>query len=161
MSDSQKRLCRLVPLKNRRLGRDAEEDRYNLYLAAESDYRIAAIFSRNRTTIRDWRYSRGLPTHRPRLDLTVLVTEAFRLLYEQGLSDSEIGRRLSRSRSTVRDWRHREGLPVHRKDGSGSVYLKKATSLDAISLEGGAELHELIPDEGWSNWLEEMGATIW
>lgn len=157
-----------IPPRRRKLDAEAEGQRHTLHEATMNDRAIARMVGRHRTTIRSWRVTRGLPSHcpwfahplgRPASPEEISV---FIKLYDVGQNDAEIGRFLGRSRCTVREWRVKRGWPAHRQEPKGgSVYLRQALSMDAPLFEDDRQLHDIVRDDTWSNWLEEMGATVW
>jgi uncharacterized protein YjcR len=119
-----------------------------------------------KSTIRKWRAREGLPPNFSARRSS--VTDQYRKLYDKGYSDQKIADALSRNRYTIRRWRRQNKLPANRREPVCSImrYSRRAGPSNALSLDRsasieGGSLYNIIRDDSWSNWLEEMGATVW
>lgn len=145
----------------------------SLYADGISDSEIGRRLGRSRMTVRDWRIARGLPSNRrakrywtghgdPRyLGPSPADIALFLEMHRAGKLDREIAAALDRDKSTICAWRIARRLSSNRPVGSGCVDPRYARSLDAPMLERGMQMHDILRDDSWSNWLEEMGATVW
>lgn len=156
-------------------------ERLSLYESGLSDGRIAELQAVHPVTILHWRRRLRLganfpppftgPCKRTGTDWSDTVRE----LHSTGASDIQISRLMQQGRGVGRYWRLKLGLPRNfepicgPRRGDGVVRPTRNTirvisvadySLDAPSPSGKAWV-ENLRDDSWSNWLEEMGATVW
>ena len=94
----------------KRLVKEMQELREELYRAGESDQTIAERTGTKLGTVRAWRQYHKLPANDQR-KLPKYDRDKMREYYRQGMSDSEIGMRLGCYNSTVAAWRKENGLP--------------------------------------------------
>lgn len=151
-----------------------ERERRALYDAGYSDVDIGKAVGRRACSIWLWRRTRGLPAlYSPRDPATPAALEERLALYKQGLNDRAIARIQRVGRTAVRAWRYRRNLyrndePWHLRRRAGVRPATKTlriesvadVSLDAPDAFGRARIDSLR-DDSWSDWLEEMGATVW
>lgn len=71
--------------------------------------------------------------------------------------DATLARELGCHRSTVSWVRRGQGIRAYTPPNSPPIRIY---SIDAPRFLGGS-FHEVHRDHSWSNWLEEMGATVW
>lgn len=148
-------------------------ERSFLYERGIGDALIARHQGVNPSSIRKWRYRRCLRSNNPPSSSIDWSTE-YRELYNQGLSDKRISRILHKGVGFGHFWRRKLGLPRNyeplfckRRAGaatqtSNTTRIKSIAdiSLDEPNNFGRARI-EYLRDDSWSNWLEEMGATVW
>lgn len=140
-----------------------QSERLNLYNSGLSDAAIAARQGVTKNAVATWRVRRQLP---PNLNLHSPLTpgeEARRTsLFATEMGDRAVAQKLGRSRRAVRDWRVRRGIAPKevRRRHDGEIGLLSSVSLDDPGSMGRSR-YDVIADGRWSNWLEEMGATVW
>lgn len=119
--------------------------------AGLSNAEIAKMVGRDRKAIAQTREKLGYPPmweEDGRLSPSRRA-ERFRLM-KAGWTDIQIAMHQRRSVLTVRQFRERHGLPL----ATGTLD-EKARVIGLHAVEYG------LADDTWSNWLEEMGATVW
>ena len=137
--------------------------RLALYQRGRSDRQIAEALHRQPATIASWRRRLRLPANGNAGFLDSKSDQARLHLYAKGMIDKEIAKVCERSPSSIAQWRKRKGLPAQIRSlmRSASVGSTRLKSLDAPIGESLGNLHEIVCDDSWSDWLEEMGATVW
>jgi len=93
----------------KKLVKEMQELREELYRAGESDQTIAERTGTKIGTVRAWRQYHKLPANDQR-KLIKYDRGMMREYYRQGMNDTEIGRRLGCYSSTVAEWRKQNGL---------------------------------------------------
>jgi hypothetical protein len=138
---------------------ERNEERLRLYGQGLLDPQIGHAQGVTSESVYGWRRRRKLP---PNDSLKIafvygneakhaLMRERLRLI-EIGWTDASIARHQHRDCKAIRDFRRRQGLAA----GPGTLDDKPAVvSWDTLA----GDSH--IADPSWSNWLEEMGATVW
>lgn len=147
--------------------------RLNFYREGLSDRRIAAELGETRSAVYEWRRRNGLAANYQFVTLSKPDSIQRIQLYEAGYSDRQIARLQGVTRLAILDWRHRRKLhrnfepwrarregPITPARSTVEVRSVAEVSLDAPSPSGKAWVDNLR-DDSWSNWLEEMGATVW
>ncbi|RDE06229.1 hypothetical protein [Sphingomonas aracearum] len=130
-----------------------------LYSLGLNDRMIAETEGVGRHAICDWRHARSLPANDSltiRFDYASKTRQEVRAerirLMKLGWTDEAIAYHQQRHRKAIYDFRKRQGLQL----ATGSLDdLPQIVSYDASF----GERH--LADSSWSNWLEEMGATVW
>lgn len=126
-----------------------------LYLAGQTLQQIATSFGRDPTTIRDIVRKAGIRRPNPRPPVVRLKDPAIVKVLGT-VTDRTVAEALGCSRVSVA--RHRR---AHRIPGFRRVRLFRGMlSLD-YAFESGRSFYEIVKDDSCSDWLEEMGATVW
>lgn len=146
-------------------------ERMTLYQRGMSDHGIAKLQNVHHSSVWLWRRRQGLPNTYSPPDWRKPVRE----LYDTGASDRRISRLMYRNAGFGRYWRIKMGLPrnfeplfQHRhrdnrvRPQSNTIRIASVgdVSLDAPNSFGRTWIDNLR-DDSWSDWLEEMGATVW
>lgn len=138
---------------------ERREERLKLYAAGLIDREIAKVQGVTRWSVYEWRHRHGLPSNdspKIRFDYAgpakqALKRERIRLI-EAGWTDDSVAYHQQRSPGSIFDFRKRNGLAA----GPGTLNDKpRIISYDAVVGD------RYRADPSWSNWLEEMGATVW
>lgn len=143
------------------------QERLRRWELGETDAKIADAEGCDPTTVSHWRRSKGLALNYDRRAPSLPVARecARRALLSDCETDRTIAAAEGRSISAIQFWRKIRGLSANkpvRQAQDRNYYRKRAVvvSLDAPGIFGGT-LHDRACDPRWSNWLEEMGATVW
>lgn len=142
-----------------RLWLERDQRRCTLYYQGLTDRLIAEVEGIDRASVGQWRRARSLPPNDSPTIRFAYANAAKQALMRERLklidlhwTDATIAFHQHRSRRTIGCFRRVHGLPP----ATGTLDDKPMT----ISYEAAyGELH--IADARWSNWLEEMGATVW
>ncbi|GEM72045.1 hypothetical protein SAQ01S_18110 [Sphingomonas aquatilis NBRC 16722] len=147
----------------RGLPKSKQQQRMRLYDDGLSDAAIAAVQGVTKNAVAAWRTRRQLPPHH-HLTSTINAADAARRtsLFATDMGDRQVALKVGRSRSAVRAWRILNGIApkTARRRFDGEIGLLCSVSLDDRG-QYGRSRYDAIPDRRWSNWLEEMGATVW
>lgn len=163
MSNWRKRMIAGLGPGIRGLPAARQEQRMSRYLSGLSDAAIAAEEGVTRNAIAAWRARRQLPAHEHLQTKLTLAAEARRRsLFATEMGDRAVAKKLGKSRRAIRDWRISRGIAPKkvRRRTDGEIGLLCALSLDDPGVIGRSR-YEALADGSWSNWLEEMGATVW
>lgn len=137
----------------------SDEHRLALYAQGLSDRLIGEAEGVTKWTIAKWRWLRSLPPNdSPTIRFEyadaakrALMLERFTLI-KRGWTDDTVSHHQHRHRKSIWAFRKRNGLLL----ATGTLDDKPRI----VSYEASfGERH--MADPSWSNWLEEMGATVW
>lgn len=147
---------------------ERDDRRFALYAQGLIDREIAEVEGISRWSVLDWRRRLSLP---PNDSLYIpfkyagpakqeLGRERVRLI-KQGWTDGDVGREQDRASSTIYYFRKIHGLPrANTKQPVCPAHGQKNYLPRVVSYEA-SFADRYLADPSWSNWLEEMGATIW
>ena len=143
----------------RRYRSEADERRFALYAQGLVDRLIAEVEGVDRTTIGIWRRRQNLPPNdSPTIRFAYASPAKQALMRERialmgrGWTDGTIGYHQHRDSKSIYNFRKRQGLPA----ATGTLDDQpRIVSYEACHGE------RYMADPSWSDWLEEMGATVW
>lgn len=101
-----------------------------MYEARKTDTEIADALKVHKTTVWNWRISKGLPVNSERKPATRIDEYEALRLYELGFNDIEIGQQIGVSPPSICRWRKRRGLKTNYEYEKGETSGRASASGD-------------------------------